>query len=387
MTITRPGSANIERAIAGLALMMSVAAIAAGCTGRDSAAATRQSIAVTVKTVSTEARSRAGVYTASFEPAEQVAVAFQVGGYVDSITQVRGADGRMRDLQGGDWVKAHQLLARIKPEVYEAQANQYASAMAGAEAELAHAKKDYERDSELMKQQVIARATYDATLQRMQTAQSELDQQQAALERARINVGYCQLTSPIDGVVIDRKIETGSLVAPNTVAFVVAEITDMKAVFGVSDMLVARLKQGQPQSLTCEALPGVILDGTISQIAPNADPTTRVFDVEVTVPNRDAKIRTGMIASLLLDTAGQAPALSMTLPLDAIVRPPHDDKDFAVYVVQDSNGRSIAHLRKVELGDIVGNEIVVSAGVRPGDRVILRGATMVSEGDEVKVIP
>ncbi len=375
------------RCAAALALIVAGALMAAGCGGKDSAAAARQPVAVTVKAISAEAGSRAGVYTASFEPAEKVAVAFQVGGYVASITQVRGADGHPRDLQGGDWVGSHQMLASLKPGVYQEQANQYASALSGAQAALARAKKDYDRDTELMNQQIIARAAYDATVQRLQTAQAQVNEELAALNQARVNVGYCQLRSPIDGLVLDRKIEVGSLVAPDTVAFEVADIRNMKAVFGVSDLEVSKLKQGQPQSLSCEALPGTVLEGTLSKIAPNADPTTRIYDVEITVPNHSGIIRSGMIASLQLNTAGRAPAIAAALPINAIVRPPHDQQDFAVYVVEDSNGRSIAHLRRVELGDIVGNYILVSSGVKVGDRVILRGATMVSEGDEVKVIP
>jgi hypothetical protein len=75
------------------------------------------------------------------------------------------------------------------------------------------------------------------------------------------------------------------------------------------------------------------------------------------------------------------------LPLAAIVRPPQDLQGFAVYAAEDQNGRTIARLRKVQLGPIVGNEITVSSGVQAGERVIIRGATMVTDGAEVSVIP
>lgn len=380
---------NTKQFSAWMALLSAAAVLtAAGCSGGDSAAASREPVAVTIQTVSGGIEARTGAYTASFEPAQQVAVAFQVGGYIDSITQVMGADGRKRDLQGGDWVKDHQPLAAIKCDVYQAQANQYASALNGVQAELARAKKDFDRDTALMNQQIIARAAYDATTQRLQTAQAQVHQEEAALKQAQLNVGYCDLASPMDGMILDRKIEVGTLVAPNTVAFQVADISDMKAVFGVSDMHVAQLKQGQTQALSCEAIPGTELSGKITRVAPNADLTTRIFDVEVTVPNKAGKIRSGMVASLQLGDAGSSPsAVTAALPLNAIVRPPHDQNDFAVYVVEDNNGKNFAHLRKVQLGNIVGNEILVSSGVKLGDRVILRGATMVGEGDEVKIIP
>jgi RND family efflux transporter MFP subunit len=188
-------------------------------------------------------------------------------------------------------------------------------------------------------------------------------------------------------VILSRGIEMGSLAEPGAPAFQVADTTNMKAVFGSSDMQVAQLKQGQTQTLTSEAIPGVQLVGTITRIAPNADLATRIYDVEITVPNKNGKIRPGMIASLQIAGAIAPSATSATLPLNAIVRPPDDQKDYAVYVVQEKSGKTLAQLRRVRLGEIVGNEITVSSGVQMGDRVIVRGATMVSDGAEVRIIP
>jgi RND family efflux transporter MFP subunit len=369
-----------------LVLLAAFAIGAFGCTQGDPPAPPR--IAVTVLTVSPgEAAAGSGAYTASLQPYQQVSVAFQVSGYVNSIKQVTGADGRTREIQGGDLVQAHELLATATSDTYQDLVNQSASALASAQASYVRAKQDFDRDSALLKQQVIAQATYDQASQVYQSARSQVEEAQAALRQAQVKLDYCKLTSPMDGVVLDRHIEVGSLVEPTTVAFEVADLSDMKAVFGVSDMEVGELKQGSLQTLTAEALPGVPLTGKITSVAPNADPATRTFDVEVTVPNKDGKLRSGMIASLQIAATGTPAVSSETLPLNAIVRPPHDRNDFAVYVVEDRDGKSFARLRKVSLGEIVGNEITVSKGVNVGDRVIMRGAMMVSEGAEVRVIP
>ncbi|MGD1027069.1 efflux RND transporter periplasmic adaptor subunit [Candidatus Binatus soli] len=344
-------------------------------------------IAVTVLTVRAAQESNSGAYTASFQPDRQVPVKFQVSGYIDSIAQLSGADGRARDLQGGDTVKEHELLATVKPEIYQAQVNQAASALTGAQAANDKAKRDFDRDTQLLDEHILAPATYDAARQQYQSAQSEVAQSQAALKQAQINLGYCKLYSPMDGVILGRSIEVGSLAEPDTVAFQVADTSEMKAVFGVSDIQVAKLKEGQSQTLAAEAIPGVQLNGKITRIAPNADPTTRVFDVEITVPNQDARIRTGSVASLSIIGASAPVVTDARLPLNAIVRPPDDRHDFAVYVVEEQGARTLAHLRKVHLGEIVGNDITVSSGVQIGDRVIIRGATMVTDGAEVRIIP
>ncbi len=369
-----------------LALLIGGAMVGAVGCGNDSKPE-QPRIAVTVFAVGRAQESSSNAYTASFQPYRQVAVAFQVSGSVDSITQVPGADGRARDLQGGDAVKEHELLAAVKSGTYQAEVNQAASALAGAQAAYAKAKRDFDRDTQLLDQNVIAQATYDAAKQQYQSAQSEVAQSQAASKQAEINLGHCRIYSPMDGVVLERNIEVGSLAEPDTVAFQVADTSEMKAVFGVSDIQVGKLKEGEAQTPAAEAIPGVQLSGKITRIAPNADPTTRTFDVEVTVPNQDGRIRTGSVASLNIAGAA-APVIAVArLPLDAIVRPPDDRNDFAVYVVQNQGGKTLARLRKVRLGEIVGNDISVLAGVQIGDRVIMRGATMVTDGAEVRIIP
>jgi RND family efflux transporter MFP subunit len=371
-----------------LALLLATWACAVTCTGcnpDDPSSPPR--IAVTTLTLTETQASGLGVYTASLEPYEQVPVAFQVAGYVNSIKQMFGADGHPRDIQGGDQVRAGEMLATVKPDTYRAEVSQEASALAGSEATYDRSKRDFDRDSELIKEQIIAPSLFDQVTQQYQSARSEVEQSKAALKQAEINLGYCNLTSPIDGVVLDRRIEVGTLAEPNTLAFDVANTAEMKAVFGISDIEVGRIKQGSLQTLSADALPGVSLIGKVTRIAMNADPTTRTFDVEVTLPNKDGRLRPGMIASLQLADTSASRAVALTLPLNAIVRPPHDSTGFAVYVVEDRDGKTLAHLRNVNLGEIVGNEIRVSNGVVAGDRVIVRGATMVSEGTEVRIIP
>jgi RND family efflux transporter MFP subunit len=375
----------------GLAILSPVTLIflllTSGCGGSDTPAATAPVIAVTVRAVSASQDSNAGVYTATFKPGQEVAVAFKASGYVDSIKQVLGADGRMRDIQGGDFVEAHDQLASIKCDVYQAQLNQISSALAGAKAELVRAHGDFNRDSQLMEVKVLSRATYDSAVQQFQSAKSAVQQQEAALREAEINFGYCKLASPIDGTVLDRRIEIGSLAQQNTVAFQVADTSEMKAVFGVSDIAVAQLRPGQSQTLHSDALSAALVRGKITRIAPNADPTTRVFDVEVTVPNRDGKLRTGMIASLQIAESQPRSVERATLPLNSIVRPPGRLESYGVFVVQQSSGKTIARLRDVQLGEIIGNEVAVLSGVKSGELVVLRGATMLSDRSEVRVIP
>lgn len=376
--------------IRNLSLALLIAAAMAGALGcgNHPKPAAAPPIAVTVRAVREATQTHRGVYTANLQPYRQVGLTFQVNGYVETIKQVAGVGGRTRDIQGGDPVKNGELLATIQTGPYQQQVNQAASVLVNAEATYAKAKADYDRNSALFKEKIIARRDYDSAVQQYKSSDAQVKQSEASLKQAQINLGYCKLMSPMDAVMLSRGIEIGSLVGPSVVAFQIADTTEMKAIFAVSDIEVGQLKQGQVQTLRSEALPGVQLEGQITRIAQSADQNTRTFDVEVTIPNKDGRMRVGMIASLKLANNASAPvATAATVPINAVVRPPEDPSGYAVFVASQEGGKTIARMRKVRLGDIVGNEIAVDSGVAIGDRVIVRGATMVTDGQEIRIIP
>ena len=315
-------------------------------------------------------------YSASIRPDVQVEVAFKVGGYIDAILQVRGADGRMRNVQDGDEVRRGTVLARVRDR-------EYRDAVAQAQASLSQAKADFDRVSQLFENRSASKADYDAAYARYTASQAQHDQ-------AALALGDCTLRAPLDGTILRRAIEVGALVAPGAPGFSIADTRAVKVVFGVPDVLVGTMRMGTTQTIAVEAVPGRALHGRITRVAPSADPTSRVFEVEVTIPNPDGALKPGMIASLQAAAAGAAAgaaAVSMVVPLNAIVRPPGDSIGYAVFVVEDAAGRTIARQRRVQLGDVAGNMIRVTAGLQGGERVIVRGATLAVDSQPVRVIP
>ncbi|HKW60550.1 MAG TPA: efflux RND transporter periplasmic adaptor subunit [Candidatus Dormibacteraeota bacterium] len=328
---------------------------------------------VTVQVVSGGAGGGGVHYSASIRPDVQVDVAFKVSGYVEQITQVRGADGRMRNLQDGDYVHRGSVLARIRDR-------EYRDAVAQAEAALTQAKADFDRVSQLFENRSASKADYDAAYAKYQASTAQHDQ-------ATQSLNDCSVRAPLDGYVLRRAVEVGTLVAPGTAGFSVGDLRAVKVVFGVPDVLIGTMKLGAPQNVAVEAVPGAPLHGRITRVAPSADPTSRVFEVEVTIPNADGRLKPGMIAAL--EVAGTAtPTSAATLvPLNAVVRPPGEATGYAVFVVDDVQGRPTARLRRVELGDVSGNLIRVTAGLTGGERVIVRGATLTVDSQHVRVIP
>lgn len=327
---------------------------------------------VTVWTVANTASENGLRYSANIKPDVQVDLAFKASGYVEEIFQVTGVDGRRRNVQEGDFIKKGTVLARVR-------ANEYRDRVAEAQAGLTKAKSDFDRTAKLFENQSVSKADYDAAYAGYTSAQARYDQAAQTLRD-------CALQAPMDGYVLRRNIEVGTLAGLGMPGFVLADTRAVKAVFGVPDMIVGQMKMGDYQIVTTEAIPGVEFRGRITRIAPSADPNSRVFEVECTIPNPDNRLKAGMIAALKIAAQASSPS-AMLLPLNAIVRPRNDPKGYAVFVVEELNGKSTARERKINLGDVVGNSIAVSAGLQGGEKVIVRGATLVVDSQEVRIIP
>jgi len=259
--------------------------------------------------------------------------------------------------------------------------------IAQASSALEQAQLDFERAQKLAQHGAVSAAQLDTARIRLDGAEAALEATTAQTEEARTTLGDTALRSPSDGVVTRRSVEVGTLAAPGTVAFVVEETDRMKAVFGVPDMVLPRVKLGAAQAITSEALPDVSFAGRITRIAPTADARSRVFEVEVTVPNSRQRLRSGMVAALALAEQAGPERTTPLVPLSAIVRSTTSPDRFAVYVVDPGGVPPVARARDVELGAYLGDVIPVTGGLTGGEQVVVMGAGLLSDGEPVEIIP
>ncbi len=324
-------------------------------------------------------------YSATINPYTQVNLAFKVDGYIREILQLRGADGRMRDLQEGDAIAKGTVLARVNETNYVEKVNQAKAQLAGAMASLQKGTDDFDRASKLFATKSITAPDYDTARKEFKEAQASVAGARAQLAEAKLNLHYCALTAPMDGVVLQRKIEVGALVGPGSVGFVLADLSSIKVVFGVPDVMLANLHLGSPLTVTTKSI-RTAFKGRITAISPAANVQTRVFNIEITVPNPQNQLKVGMIASLQVPDGRVSQPVSV-VPLSAIVRSPSDPAGYAVFVVEEQGGTAVARVRNVTLGEVYGNTIAVAEGVQVGERVIVTGAKLVRDGEHVRVIP
>lgn len=346
------------------------------------------STAVRVSTVGLAGTTADARFSAEIQPATRVDLAFKVGGYVESITRVRGVDGQTHLIQEGDEVREGMELAALRKTDYLQKLTEAQAALAQARAAEEQAQINFDRTSKLVAAEVSTPAQLDAARTQRDSAAGASNVARARVQEARTALEDTQLRSPLTGVVLKRAIEVGVLAAPGTIAFSVAETRSVRVVFGVPDTLLPSVRLGAPQAVITQAFPGQEFEGRISRIAPSADPKSRVFAVEVSIPNEDQRLKPGMVAALSLRGGGTRQAEpELLIPLSAIVRSTKNPSAFAVFVLEEQDGKPVARLRDVTLGEYLGNVIPVKQGLKAGERIVVTGASLLSDGEPVEVIP
>ena len=310
--------------------------ILAGC-GKEQAVAP-EPVPVKVEVVATQEVRPAWRYSGAIVPDTEVQMAFKVSGYIAALHQVKGADGRLRDIQVGDEIPAGTALAHLRRNDYEASLNTAVGqeqstqgALLASQAQLDQAKadqkkadQDFERAEALYAAKAMTRPDYDAAVARhdattasvqaairqIEARQGQLHAAQSDIVSATINLGDTDLIAPMPGVIIEKNVERGDLVATGTRAFILDDIRVVKVNFGVPDNMLSHFKMGLPLPVQIEALGRTVM-GRVTEIAASANSQSRVFNIQVTLPNRDRSLRVGMIASVRIDQG-----IPQTVPVD-----------------------------------------------------------------------
>ena len=375
-------SRRLWAATASLAIVAAIAAVEAGCSKAQSDTTIVPVRTDTVRKIDTGSTN---VYSANIQPYQQVDLAFQSSGYIVSIKQVRDANGHIRNIDQGDHVTGGTVLAVVQKDQYQQKLDQAKASLAKANAEHERAKLSFDRMTALYKAGAATQPDYDDTRAQEQSTQAAVDNANSQIAEAQLALSYCDLRAPFDSYVLKRNVDLGTLVGPATNGFSLGDTRTVKAVFGVPDTAIGRIKLGSPQTVTTEALPNPF-SGHVTAISAAADPKSRVYSVEVRIDNPKNELKAGMIGSITLGTPSPAGGV-MVVPISAVVRSPSNTNGFAVYVPEGTGDVVKVQTRDVTLGSTYGNMIAVESGLQVGDRVVTSGTNMIKAGDEVKIIP
>jgi RND family efflux transporter MFP subunit len=322
-------------------------------------------------------------YSASLIPYTQVDLSFRTTGYVTQVKQVKLADGRTRDVGTGDFVIAGNVLAQIRPQDLKNQVDESAAQVDALVAQHTQAEQDFSRAKALYGTQSLTRPDYDQAQARFDSTLAAVNQAKAALRQAQLTLGDSDLRAPFAGYILARNIDVGTLASPSMAAFSIADISSVKATFGVPEDTLNLVHLGQPLTLQMRNDPAQYA-GRVTSISPSADARSRVFTIEVTLANHQNKLKPGMIASIELGGKREVPEASV--PLSAVVSDPDETGKFAVVVAKQDSGQWRADLRQVTVGANHGGSVSVT-GVQAGEKVVVLGAQLLKQGDSLSVIP
>ena len=367
---------------ASLAIIAAVAGLEAGCA---KAASDTPIVPVRSAQVTNIDTGSTNIYSANIQPYQQVDLAFQSNGYIVSIKQVRDANGHIRNIDQGDAVTQGAVLAVVQKDQYQQKLDQAKASLAKAQAEHERAKLSLDRITVLYKAGAATQPDFDDTRAQEQSTQAAVDNANAQIAEAQLALSYCDLKAPFDSWVLKRNVDLGTLVGPATNGFSLGDTRTVKAVFGVPDTAIGRIKLGSPQTVTTEALPNPF-SGHVTAISAAADPKSRVYSVEVRIDNPKNLLKSGMIASIKIGTPSP-PGGVMVVPISTVVRSPANLNGFAVFVTEGTGDMVKVQTRDITLGNTYGNMIAVESGLQLGERVITSGTNMIKNGDQVRIIP
>jgi RND family efflux transporter MFP subunit len=276
-------------------------------------------------------------------PAEAVVEA------VNQATLAAQVSGRVIEVRvdAGQVVKKGDLLMKI-------DAREAAEAAAGASAQYINAKANYERLKNLRQQNFISAAALDK-------ARADFEAAQAVRGQAGVGVGHASVTAPISGIVAQRLIELGEMASPGRQLLTIYDPNGLRVTASIPQYKLPQMRAVKQAKIEFPEL-GVWVDATAVSLLPTADAATHVSQVRVNLPAGIKDAIPGMFARVHF-VIGRV--TRMTVPQAAVVR---RGEVAAVYVQSEQGALS---LRQLRLGEALGNEIEVLAGLSTGERVVL----------------
>jgi RND family efflux transporter MFP subunit len=381
----RKHSAPTTREYSSATIVLALSITFAGCGGAPQQSEAPRATPVTVADVQEYSGGEGVNYSASIIPYTQLPLAFKSAGYVTNILQRPGPDGKLRNLQQGDYVKKDTVVATVRQADYQHSVEQYKGQLEQAQAGQLKAQQDFARADALYKANALTQNDYDAAKAQLDSTQGVVATAQAAVAQAQQALADCELRAPMDGQILQRNVELGMLVGAGTTAFAMGDMELVKAIFGVPDTLLSSVQLKQRQGIRTETYAQEFF-GQISAISPQADQKSRTFQVEVTIPNPKGLLKSGMVATLDIGSAKlRTPAL--VVPIESVVSASDGSKSFSIFVVTHQGDKDTVHRRAVQPGPAFGNMVSIVQGVSRGDRIVTNGATLLNDGQIVHVIP
>lgn len=337
-------------------------------TGCSRPAATAEPVrAVKLMTVGPQQAAFQAEYSAELRARTETRLAFRIGG---KLVQ-RTAEPAQR-------VKAGQLLATLEAQDLQLAADAAAAQSLAARSQLEVAQADLARLQTLRALNFISAAELERRQAGLQAAQAALEQAQAQAQALRNQLGYARLLATASGVITAVEAEPGQVVSAGQPVLRLAHDGPRDAVFAVAEQTAMTLRVGQPMQARL-ASTGQPLAGRVREIGASADPVTRTYTVKLALDSAQ-DLPLGATVHVIAEPQGAGRAKVLRVPTTAL----HQAGGVTSVWVFDPVSSTV-QAQAVQLGPLDGDEVVVTAGLQPGQQVVVAGAHVLAAGQKVSV--
>lgn len=291
----------------------------------------------------------------------------------------------------GDAVRKDTMIAELEDDELQQQVNRAkasinvaSASLAQREAEQANAKLNLARAETLLEGGLIPRQQYEAEKTSVQVLAAQVDlaraqqkQAEAELRELLIRLEQTKITAPIDGEIAARYVDIGALVGPSTPIVRIVNIKTLVTSTSVPESDVAKMRVGSEATVRVDAMPDEPFAARVARISPVLDPSTRAATVEIEIPNPNSKLRAEMFVRVEMNLESSREAV--IVPRESLV---YRGDSSGVYVVE----RGQQTFRFIETGLTQDENVEVLSNLAPGTVVVAKGASMLREGDIMKIV-
>ena len=304
-------------------------------------------------------------YAGEVQARQQTALAFRVAG---QVTQ------RFADV--GDRVKVGQVLATLDVQDAALQLNAARAQLESAQSAAKIANDELQRFQQLLPMNAVSRSQYDAVKNQYQHAMAQLKQAQSNYAVSSNQTDYNQLRATKNGVITERNIEVGQVLAAGQVAYQLAIDGEREVVIGVPEQAVAEIRVGQEATVSLWSQPDSRFTGTVREISPAAD-QSRTFKVKVALREGNAQIQLGQSARVFLTRQANQ---GLYVPLSSVSAT--GQQAFVLVLQADSTVRQTP----VTLGAYGRDSVPVLSGLQAQDYVVMGGVHLLRDRQKIRPI-
>lgn len=285
-----------------------------------------------------------------------------------------------RPAEPGQRVAAGQLLALVDAQDFQLAAQAAQAQVSAAQSQRDLAAAEFKRFEALKAQNFISGAELERREASLKAADAALRQAKAQAQAQGNQAGYARLTASHAGVIIAVEAEVGQVVSAGQPVVRLAHDGPRDAVFAVSESAIMAIRLGQSMQAMVLST-GQMVQGTVREMAASADPVTRTYAVKLSLaPGVGGALPLGATLNVRAPGLSSAVASAIKLPTSALRQ---EGQGTAVWVLDEAT--MTVNSQAVQLGPVDGNEVVVSSGLKPGQKVVSAGVHVLSPGQKVTV--